>query len=93
MRGVLRLFRSAGGLQGRQFAGISGAGRSRQFHSSTITRAGKYSKEYNFHVPHVARVHQIGGEVMMTVMWLWIFYRAKKDLVYVLGLRHPWDDH
>ena len=25
--------------------------------------------------------------------WLWIFYRAKNDLVFVLGLQHPWDAH
>ena len=29
----------------------------------------------------------------MTLTWLWIFYRAKNDLVFVLGLQHPWDAH
>ena len=27
----------------------------------------------------------------MTVMFLWIFYRAKHDGAAVLGLEHPWD--
>lgn len=68
----------------------------RSFHSTVVKRGGytKTGKEYNyFKVPHVSNVHKIGGEVMMTVMWLWIFYRAKNDLVYVLGFKHPWDDH
>lgn len=30
---------------------------------------------------------------MMTVMWLWIFYRAKEDGAYMLGFGHPWDHH
>ena len=29
----------------------------------------------------------------MTATWLWIFYRAKEDLIFVLGLQHPWDAH
>jgi hypothetical protein len=29
----------------------------------------------------------------MTLTWLWIFYRAKEDLIFVLGLQHPWDAH
>ena len=52
------------------------------------------SGEYGgFHEPHVARWHQVAGETMMTVMWLWVFYRAKEDLTFVLGLEHPWDAH
>jgi len=55
----------------------------RSFHKSSIAQgAGKCAgKEYNyFKVPHVSPVHYWGGEIMMTIMWLWIFYRAKKDL-------------
>jgi len=55
----------------------------RSFHKSSIVQAaGKCAgKEYNyFKVPHVSKTHYWGGEIMMTVMWLWIFYRAKHDL-------------
>ena len=44
-----------------------------------------------FTPPHVAPVHKNLGLTMMTVMWLWIFYRAKEDGKAVLGLEHPWD--
>jgi hypothetical protein len=29
----------------------------------------------------------------MTIMFLWLFYRAKEDWSFVLGLQHPWDAH
>ena len=29
----------------------------------------------------------------MTLTFLWIFYRAKEDWTFVLGLQHPWDAH
>ena len=29
----------------------------------------------------------------MVVMWLWIFYRAKQDGAWTLGVVHPWDAH
>lgn len=44
-----------------------------------------------FHPPYVAPVHKRLGTTMMTVMWLWLFYRAKEDGKAVLGLEHPWD--
>ncbi|CDF32665.1 unnamed protein product [Chondrus crispus] len=33
------------------------------------------------------------GYVMGVSMWLWIFYRGKKDLPHLLGWKHPWDHH
>ena len=32
-----------------------------------------------FHPPHVARHYRIAGTVMQSVMWFWVFYRAKQD--------------
>lgn len=42
---------------------------------------------------HVDPVHKKLGSGFMTVMFLWMFYRAKEDGAVVLGLVHPWDAH
>mmetsp|Transcript_56307 Transcript_56307/g.155389 ORF Transcript_56307/g.155389 Transcript_56307/m.155389 type:complete len:135 (-) Transcript_56307:354-758(-) len=42
---------------------------------------------------HVSSVHKNTGMFMATVMWLWVFYRAKEDAIWVLGFVHPWDAH
>ena len=31
------------------------------------------------------------GEAFGVVAWLWIFSRAREDLPWILGFRHPWD--
>mmetsp|Transcript_56305 Transcript_56305/g.155378 ORF Transcript_56305/g.155378 Transcript_56305/m.155378 type:complete len:162 (-) Transcript_56305:511-996(-) len=33
---------------------------------------------------HVSSVHKNTGMFMATVMWLWVFYRAKEDAIWVL---------
>lgn len=56
--------------------------------------SGPRPKEYGgFRPPKVSPFLTRAGEGMMTVTWFWIFYRAKHDLVYMLGIKHPWDDH
>ena len=35
--------------------------------------------------------HLTAQKVMGTVMWLWLFYRAKNDGPALLGLEHPWE--
>ena len=35
----------------------------------------------------------VSNVIRLTLMWLWMFYRAKEDLVFVLGIQHPWDAH
>mmetsp|Transcript_22032 Transcript_22032/g.49852 ORF Transcript_22032/g.49852 Transcript_22032/m.49852 type:complete len:116 (+) Transcript_22032:15-362(+) len=42
---------------------------------------------------HVSPWHQHTGTALATLMWLWVFYRAKEDGAVVLGLIHPWDAH
>mmetsp|Transcript_93 Transcript_93/g.173 ORF Transcript_93/g.173 Transcript_93/m.173 type:complete len:138 (+) Transcript_93:127-540(+) len=42
---------------------------------------------------HVSPWHANTGMFMATVMWLWVFYRAKEDAIWVLGFVHPWDAH
>lgn len=42
---------------------------------------------------HVSPWHEKTGTVLCTVMWLWVFYRAKEDGAWVLGFIHPWDAH
>jgi hypothetical protein len=31
------------------------------------------------------------AEVFGVITWLWIFSRARADLPWILGFRHPWD--
>jgi hypothetical protein len=38
-----------------------------------------------------SETHANWGEAFGVVCWLWVFYRARKDLPVVLGWRHPWD--
>ena len=39
----------------------------------------------------VSKQHTWWAEAFGTVMWLWVFHRARHDLPVVLGWRHPWD--
>jgi hypothetical protein len=68
---------------GRRFFGGHG-------HSSGSSSGAEYG---NFHEPHVATWHKTAGDVMMTTMFLWIFYRAKEDFLFLIGVQHPWDAH
>ncbi|KAI9912920.1 hypothetical protein PsorP6_005597 [Peronosclerospora sorghi] len=44
---------------------------------------------------HVSPVHKNLALAYGTMLWLWIFWRAKQDGLVLLGLKHPWDhgDH
>jgi len=42
-------------------------------------------------IPKVAAWHKNLSTVYGTILWLWIFYRAKCDGPALLGLEHPWD--
>lgn len=79
------------------FRSAAAAGRraAPQWRQQQVRNAGSSAgPEYNhFKVPHVDKKHIQLGEVMGTMMWLWIFYRAKEDGVALLGLQHPWDAH
>ena len=35
-------------------------------------------------------MHQ-AAEVFGVITWLWVFSRARADLPWILGFRHPWD--
>mmetsp|Transcript_9901 Transcript_9901/g.16225 ORF Transcript_9901/g.16225 Transcript_9901/m.16225 type:complete len:121 (+) Transcript_9901:123-485(+) len=69
-------------------SGVLGKAQRREFGAAQKIRA-----DGQLNVPHVKKIHKIGGEGMQIVMWLWIFYRAKEDGLAVLGLQHPWDAH
>tara|TARA_B100000780_G_scaffold253587_1_gene201239 strand:+ start:81 stop:320 length:240 start_codon:yes stop_codon:yes gene_type:complete len=65
------------------------ASRSQQRRSfqSTTKKTGGHSggpKFHGFSPPYVDPIHTKMGEVMMAVMWFWIFYRAKEDGMAVL---------
>ncbi|TYZ58155.1 hypothetical protein PybrP1_002397 [[Pythium] brassicae (nom. inval.)] len=56
------------------------------------SHGGSHGKEYPFGMHfHVSPVHKNLGLAYGTMLWLWIFYRAKEDGRVVLGLEHPWD--
>ncbi|CAI5741809.1 unnamed protein product [Peronospora destructor] len=40
---------------------------------------------------HVSPVHKNLALAYGTMLWLWIFWRAKQDGLAVLGLEHPWE--
>ncbi|KAG6611871.1 uncharacterized protein IUM83_14227 [Phytophthora cinnamomi] len=40
---------------------------------------------------HVSPVHKNLALAYGTMLWLWVFWRAKQDGRAVLGLEHPWD--
>ncbi|KAE9005776.1 hypothetical protein PR003_g2090 [Phytophthora rubi] len=40
---------------------------------------------------HVSPVHKNLALAYGTMLWLWVFWRAKQDGRVVLGLEHPWD--
>jgi hypothetical protein len=39
----------------------------------------------------VSKFHKYGGEFLQTVMWVWVFHRARLDGAVLLGWKHPWD--
>ena len=46
----------------------------------------------NTPAPHApGAVHSKVAYVMGTVLWLWIFWRAKQDAGAMFGFRHPWE--
>ncbi|DAZ94659.1 TPA: hypothetical protein N0F65_000939 [Lagenidium giganteum] len=53
-----------------------------------------HGKNYPFGMHfHVSSVHKNLGIAYGTMLWLWVFWRAKQDGKVVLGLEHPWDHH
>lgn len=40
---------------------------------------------------HVSPVHKNLALAYGTMLWLWVFWRAKNDGLAVLGFEHPWD--
>uniref|UniRef100_A0AAV1TKC9 Uncharacterized protein n=1 Tax=Peronospora matthiolae TaxID=2874970 RepID=A0AAV1TKC9_9STRA len=40
---------------------------------------------------HVSPVHKNLALAYGTMLWLWVFWRAKQDGLAVLGFEHPWD--
>ncbi|KAJ0412820.1 hypothetical protein ATCC90586_002450 [Pythium insidiosum] len=53
-----------------------------------------HAKDYPFGMHfHVSPVHKNLALAYGTMLWLWIFWRAKQDGKVVLGLEHPWDHH
>jgi hypothetical protein len=46
-------------------------------------------------IPKVAQWHKNVATFYGTVLWLWLFWRAKNDGPALLGWEHPWDhgDH
>ncbi|CAH0490286.1 unnamed protein product [Peronospora farinosa] len=40
---------------------------------------------------HVSPVHKNLALAYGTMLWLWIFWRAKQDGLAVLGFEHPWE--
>ena len=44
-------------------------------------------------ITHASRPLDAQGTFYMTLMFLWVFYRAKEDGAVMLGLIHPWDAH
>ncbi|TMW62912.1 hypothetical protein Poli38472_005530 [Pythium oligandrum] len=64
---------------GRRFMGAGGHGHG-------------HAKDYPFGMHfHVSPVHKNLALAYGTMLWLWIFWRAKQDGKVVLGLEHPWD--
>jgi len=41
----------------------------------------------------VSGIHDVTGKIMMTVTFLWIFYRFEQDGAVFLGYQHPWEGH
>jgi len=42
-------------------------------------------------IPKVAQWHKNVATIYGTILWLWLFWRAKNDGPALLGLKHPWD--
>lgn len=45
---------------------------------------------YGMHF-HVSPVHKNLALAYGTMLWLWVFWRAKQDGLALLGFEHPWD--
>lgn len=65
---------------------------------STWTASIRHGSSFKKDAPHgmylhVDPVYQRMGTAFGTLMWLWIFWRAKNDGKALLGLEHPWDHH
>ncbi|CAI5737356.1 unnamed protein product [Hyaloperonospora brassicae] len=55
---------------------------------------GRHGQEYphGMHF-HVSPVHKNLALAYGTMLWLWVFWRAKQDGLALLGFEHPWDHH
>ncbi|KAG7397037.1 hypothetical protein PHYBOEH_001315 [Phytophthora boehmeriae] len=68
----------------RRMAAVS----SRRAMSSAHGHGHSYPHGMHF---HVSPVHKNLALAYGTMLWLWVFWRAKQDGRVVLGLEHPWD--
>ncbi|OWZ23804.1 hypothetical protein PHMEG_0001263 [Phytophthora megakarya] len=68
----------------RRFAAASG----RRAMSSSHSHGHNYPHGMHF---HVSPVHKNLALAYGTMLWLWVFWRAKQDGLAVLGFEHPWD--
>ncbi|KAF4321436.1 hypothetical protein BBO99_00001236 [Phytophthora kernoviae] len=70
----------------RRMAAVSG----RRAMSSAHGHGHGHSYPHGMHF-HVSPVHKNLALAYGTMLWLWVFWRAKQDGRAVLGLEHPWD--
>lgn len=47
----------------------------------------------DFAAPHISQTHKKIGVFLGSVMWFWVFYRAREDGPALLGFVKPWDAH
>ena len=91
------------GLLANRGAVLSGLNASRTISYSRPTLAGGHHHHVDHHepvdpyydntpAPHPpGAAHSNVAYVMGTVLWLWIFWRAKQDADAMFGFRHPWE--
>jgi len=87
-----------GGVVQRLHRPLLGVGRAREVYGRRGLAGGPWrvehsGPEYNhLAVPQPHPWDVMGGEAIGFVMWFWIFYRAKEDGVYVLGIKKHWEE-
>ncbi|KAL3668884.1 hypothetical protein V7S43_006173 [Phytophthora oleae] len=72
------------GFLARRLAAASG----RRAMSSAHGHGQNYPHGMHF---HVSPVHKNLALAYGTMLWLWVFWRAKNDGLALLGFEHPWD--
>ncbi|CAM9099802.1 unnamed protein product [Phaeothamnion confervicola] len=85
------MLRAAGASRTAAARFAPGVARARAQTGAAARRRMASDAHHDHHGPHVNETHRLLGKGYLTVMWLWIFYRAKQDGPVVLGWEHPWD--